>query len=369
MTKIFIAVLPAFVLLSACGGNSEKTSEDILFRGDTVVVSTVSPVLSKLEFKTLDQEPFNNEFRTVGTVQAQNGHFAQVCVPFDGRILSSRAVLGKRVKAGDPLFEFSSPELMDICKQYLQAVKTYEKSRSDYERKMKLVEHGIVSRKEIEEAYAEKENAGHEVESAEASLKVYGIDPVSAGAGSSMNIVAPISGEIVMNNVTPGSYIKSDSDPVITIADLGKVWVTALVKERFIGSVSKGCKAEIFTEADPERGIMGDIQYVGDLVDEQTRSVQVVISCDNADRMLKHGMYVSVHFMSEPKPAVVVPSSAVFQGNDRNYVFVCTDKEDTFVRRYVLTGSDDDNHSRICITEGLESGERIIARGGLYLND
>lgn len=369
MKKTYYAGILAVAILSSCAGAGEKNISEITYQDNSVTIKEGSPILSKIKMETVTTEPFSSEFRTVGTVQAQTGHYAEVGVPFDGRVTGARVRLGTRVRAGETLFEMSSPEFLEASKTYFQSLRTYEKAMADYNRKKALQNSGIVSQRELDESYTEAENARQDKESAEATIKVYGMDPATMTMGQSQKIVAPISGEVVRYEVTPGAFVKADSDPILTIAELSKVWVTAQVKERFIGSVAKGGKAEIFTEADPQNPILGEVIYVGSLVDEQTRSVEVVVSCDNPGIVLKHGMFVSVHFIGEPKESILVPSTAVFQGNNTSYVYVSTDRENVFERREITTGSTSDDKSKILVTEGLAKGENIIATGGLYLNN
>ncbi len=358
------------VALAACGnGEKQNANSELIFHGDTVTVDAGSPICSKIKMITLAEEPFSNEFRTVGTAQAETGRYAEVCTPFDGRVTRSAVRLGDKVRAGQVLFEMSSADFVEASKTYFQAVRQNEQAQAEYKRKQTLFEHGIAAKRELDEAMTEAENARKEMESAEATLKVYNMNASTLKMGQSLRICAPIDGEVVASSITPGQFVKADDEPLVTIADLSKVWVTALIKERYIGIVNAGGEAEIFTDAQPDKVIIGKVFNVGNLVDEETRSVQVVLACDNPDRMLKHGMYVSVHFMSEPKPSIVVPSTAVFQGENRSYVFVATGKANTYVRREVETGNSSDDNSKVSIRKGLKVGDQVIAVGGLYLND
>lgn len=360
----------ACLLLSSCKGAGEKQTEEIIYQGDCVTVSADSPILSKIQTAVLELEPFSSEFRTVGTVQAETGRYAEVGVPFDGRITKAKVSLGSRVHAGQTLFEVSSPEFFETGKQYFQNLRIYETAKAAYQRKLDLQDAGIVSVKELEEAYTEYENARQEKAAAEAAFKAYGMDPSTMEPGQAMRIVAPIGGEVVSCKLTTGAYVKSDGDALLTIADLGRVWVNAQVKERFIGAVSTGAEVEIFTEAEPETPLRGKVLNIGNLVDEQTRSVQVVVSCDNPQLKLKHGMYVSVHFISNPTDAIVVPSTAVFQGEATSYVYMAPeDSSHSFSRRQVIVGASNDDNTRVRIIDGLQAGERIVTEGGLYLNN
>lgn len=370
MNKTYIAGALAMAFLSAsCSGPGEKNISDISYQADTVTVRDGSPVLSKLKLETVGTEPFCNEFRTVGTVQAESGRYAEVGVPFDGRILNTKVRIGSSVRAGQTLFEMSSPEFMETGKEYFQSLRTYEKAQADYVRKQALQASGIVSQRELDEAFTEAENALRDKECAEAAIKAYGMNPAEMTTGQPLAVHSPISGEVVSYNLIPGSYVKADSEPVMTVADLSKVWVTAQIKEHFIGSVSKGSTTEIYTEAAKGTQLLGEVLYVGNIVDEDTRSVQVIVACDNREGILKHGMFVSVHFMAEAMESILVPSTAVFQGDGSSYVYVASSKEGCFVRRPVITGQENPRRDRILIEEGLEAGETILAEGGLYLND
>ena len=120
----------AAILTCSCAGNVQQNKEEVTYQGNTVTVDLESPILPKLNYATLAEQPFSNEFRTVGTVQAETGHFAEVNVPFDGRVTRSLVSLGTKVSAGQTLFEMSSPDFLEASKAYLQNVKIFEKAKA-----------------------------------------------------------------------------------------------------------------------------------------------------------------------------------------------------------------------------------------------
>lgn len=368
MKSTYCALIVASFTVAACSSNGERNVPELSYAGDTVTVNIDSPILSRLRMEKVGAEQFSSRFSTVGTVQAETGRYAEVTVPFDGRIISSNVRLGSRVHAGQTLFEMSSAEFLETSKLYFQNRRNYETAKANYERKKSLESSGIVSKRELEEAATEAENARHELECTESSIRVFGIDPSTITVGQAQKIVAPISGEVVKNTLTPGAFVKADGGEAVTVADLARVWVTVQVKERYINSLHVGEKAEVYTEADPANPIIGKVLYVGSLVDDQTRSVQVVVSCDNADRRLKHGMYVSVKVVAEPKSTILIPSTALFQGDGMTYVYICTEDPNVFLRHEVKAGVQDDGKSRVTVLGGLEEGDEIVAEGGLYLN-
>ena len=62
-----------------------------------------------------------------------------------------------------------------------------------------------------------------------------------------------------------------------------------------------------------DRNITGKVYHVNEIVDEATRSVKVLIECDNPDRKLKPGMYATVNFSTAPVNSIMIPVTALMQ--------------------------------------------------------
>lgn len=363
-----VFALPFILLLVSCGGKTEESGDrQLSFKGDSVFVNAASPVAGTIKTTEVSKEPFSSEFRTVGVATAENGKFGEVSLPFDGRVTGVYVTLGRKVRKGEPLFEIYSPEFNELVKEYYQALRTFEKLKVDYSRKQELFSHGIISKRELEELFAEYENASKDLESACSTLEVYNVNLDEVSVGQPVSILAPISGEVVVCDLTVGEYMKSDEKRPVVVADLSTMWINAYVKEHYLGHLNSNAGAEIFLDSSPDEKIDAGVFNIGSVVDSETRSVQVILACENNKRLLKHGMYVSVHFISEPKDEIVLPSSAIFQGEQHNYVYVCGKESGVFVRRRVVLGSGNDDNSRICIKSGLAVGEKVVVDGGIYL--
>ena len=208
--------------------------------------------------------------------------------------------------------------------------------------------------------------AGQEFEQAKSTLKVFNIDESSLSMGQSLKVTTPIAGEVVKCDMTIGSYVKEDAEPLAVVADLSQVWVAALVKEKYFGAIRPGDKVEVFTDAHPDQAIWGTLYYIGEVLDEETRSLEVIVACDNAARELKLGMFCEVHFQSSPAKAIVLPSTAIMQQGDDDYVFVEL-APGRYLRRRVKTETADSSRTRIL--EGLNEGERVVTEGGIFIDE
>lgn len=365
MNKLIFLSVGVCVLLASCKKNHfSDSSSDVKYVGDTVFVSEQSILTSKIKLQTVALEKFSKEFNTTGTVRAIAGQMAEIAPLFDGRITRSYVRLGQKVNVGAPLFEMHSAEFSETVKNYFLSLQTQKMKASNLQRQKDLVKNGVGAVKELEEAETDYEVAQKEYENAVANLKMLNLHPDEITMGQPLKIVSPIAGEVVQAHIVIGQYVKSDAEPLAVVAELSKIWVVAQVKEANVGSVSEDDKVEIRTEANPEQVITGQISHISELLDEETRSVQVLIACDNQDRKLKPGMFANVHFIGSPKDAIVVPSTAVLQNEDHAYVFV-RKSEGMYVRRAVKSVTA--GRQETLITDGLNPGDVIILEGGIYL--
>ena len=370
MHKYILAFL-CLPFIVACGDN--KTTEDItdlIFTGDTLFVKENSPVLEQIKVQHAELQDFSAEFRTVGTVRPVAGKLAEIAPPFAGRIVKSNVRLGQKVSVGTSIFELSSSEFNEAVKEYFAAQSANEVVQRNYNRQKELAANGVASQRDLDEAQSEANIAQQEFEQAKAGLRIFNVNvgdglAPSPQTGQPLNVISPISGEIIKYNITIGGYAKEDSEPLVVVADLSKVWVAALVKEKYFGAIKEGDRVEVFTDAHPNKIIWGTIYYIGEMLDEETRSLEVIVECNNADRELKLGMFCETHFLSAPTKAIILPATAIMQEQENDFVSIEIGKG-KFVRRKVEVESIKRNQVRII--SGVSEGENVVVEGGVYFN-
>ena len=355
-------------LMVACGNsNAPNETMDLTVEGDFIVVKENSPILEQIIVEKAQLQDFSAEFRTAGTVRPVSGKLAEIAPPFAGRVVKSHVRLGQKVGAGAPIFELGSSEFYEATKEYFAAQSANELAQRNLNRQKELAANGVASQRELEEAQSEATIALHEFEQAKAYLRIFYVetnDYSSLQMGQPLPVVTPITGEVVKLDVTIGGYVKEDAEPMVVIADLSHVWVAALVKEKYFGAIQQGDRVEIFTDAHPNKIIWGTIYYIGEMLDEETRSLEVIVECNNADRELKLGMFCETHFLSAPIQAIVLPSTAIMQEQENAYVLVEI-SNGRFVRRKVQTETV--HKGEVRIVSGIEEGESVVIEGGIFL--
>jgi len=160
--------------------------------------------------------------------------------------------------------------------------------------------------------------------------------------------------------------VNDPTQPLLSIADLGTVWVTALVPEKDVAEVTKNQDAEVSLTAYPGRTLRGKVLFMSDVLEADSRRNKVRIAFANPDYALKPNMFATVTLVAAPHLRVVLPTSALLMNNDRTSVFVATAPW-TFERRIVELQLEEG--ANVAVESGIKPGEQVVIQGGILLND
>jgi cobalt-zinc-cadmium efflux system membrane fusion protein len=354
-------------LLHACNSQSHESPNQlptISAVGDTVTVSENTSLLSKLKFVTTTNAQHAMKLNTAALVKIIPSNYVEIPVPFAGRIVKSHTTLGQKVAMNTPLFSISSSDYFEAQRAYLDAKQAFMLADNMLKRQKDLIEHGVGTKKELEEAETNFAMSNSALGNARAALKIFDSNLTNIVLGQPLLVRSPIQGEILSSSIVLGQYTKEDAPALLRIAELSKVWVSAYIKEKDLPAINQLAHVEISTDAIPNKKIQGKIVHINQFVDEASRNIEVLIACENTDRTLKPGMYVNAEFEQRMTPTLFIPAKAVLLSNDKSFVWVET-SPNTFVRRFVTTGvTVGDN---IQILTGLDTNERIVGEGAFYL--
>lgn len=353
------------IMCYACAGQrEEQETQDFSVSGDTITVSPQSPIAEKLKVSEATQELHQTTFTVSGVVKAIPNHYAEIASPFAGRVTRSFIRLGQKVSKGSPLFEISSPDFFETGKAYYQAKQEMELASKNLRREKDLYAHKVSAQKEVEEAEVNYELKKKDYENALAALKVFQIEPEQLVLGQPMIVRSPIVGEVVKNDIVIGQFMKEDADPVAVIADLNEVWVAANVKEKDMPLLSNLKQVEISLVSQLNRTFTGSIYHINELLDEDTRSVEVLIACDNKERLMKPAMYASVKLTDEAAETILIPTAAILQEENQAYVLLALGNNRCLKQKVETSATDGD---KSIIRSGLKPGERYVSDGAFYL--
>jgi cobalt-zinc-cadmium efflux system membrane fusion protein len=365
MKNILIKVLVLSTFLSACKNNSSEQDEaNYTIDGKIISLKENANIKSRIKVEKVVAEDFRLELVTAGIVRSIPNNYAEIAPPFAGRILKSFVRLGQKVEPGYPIFEISSPDYFNAQKEYFDAKQEFKQAELNLKRQQDLLKNGVGVQRELEEAETDFATKKSALKNAAAALRIFNINPENTVLGQPLIVTSPIKGEIVDNNIVIGQYLKEDAAPIAIVAELSKVWIVGQVKEKDIRFIHELDEVQVNIAAFPDRIIKGKVYHVNEIVDEETRSVQVLIECDNKERDLKPGMYVTVRFIDTPEPAILINSKAVLQMNDHQFVYVQVGKDQYEKRKIETEGT---SNGKVVVKSGLKSGDMVVCEGGIYL--
>lgn len=364
MRKLII-LLTALVALGSCDSNrSAKESADSSVSGDTVTVTPDSPLSKRIQTSAVELKEYNPSFTASGEVRAIPSRYAEIAMPFSGRIVSSLVDAGTRVSVGTPLFRINSGDFMEVVRAAYDARTEKEQAERALARASRMFESKMASARELEEAQADFDIKNRAAQNAAATLRVFGADISSLAPGEPLTVKSPIAGTVVTNRLVNGQYVKDDAEPGIVIADLSKVWVVANVKEKDFALLKGIDEVGITIDATPDTVFSGRVFHVNDILDPATRSVELIVECDNHDGIMKPNMFGTVHITDAATKAVLVPTKALRRKNDLAYVMQAIGNN-----RYkgVIVATGPAVGDCTVVTDGLSRGDMIVTEGAFYL--
>jgi Cu(I)/Ag(I) efflux system membrane fusion protein len=219
-----------------------------------------------------------------------------------------------------------------------------------------------------QQEYRDAEKIGNRelIDASGARLRALGIGAGAAQGGNGrVPFYAPISGVVTALEVQEGAMVTPEM-PVMTITELGSLWVIAEVPESQSGSLRVGAPVEIRFPSLPGETVAGKLEYLYPELNMETRTVRARITLDHPPATIRPNMLASVGLAGEAGEEIVnIPLGALIRSGKQERVVVALG-EGRFVARKVTAGAE--SGDRVAIREGLQAGEQVVVSGQFLLD-
>ena len=253
---------------------------------------------------------------------------------------------GVEVKAGAPLVEIYSPDLVVAQHEMLIALDSANSASLIESTTRKLLRWGLTQR---------------QVDELVRTRKVH----------ERLTLFSPVAGTVIEKVVQQKAVVKP-GEVLYRLANLDSVWVYLDLYENELAALQAGQPVEIRAGAVPGKVFKGKVRFINPVLSEESRTVKLVVAIDNAGKLLKPGMYVNARIEADvagtgkaARLALTVPLTAVLDSGMRKIVYVEKGRGQ-FLAVEVTTGERlDDAYP---ILSGLNEGDRVVTRGNFLLD-
>ena len=348
--------------------------------------------LAQLSIETVGYRSDPGDVDATGMISVDEDHSTPIVLPYSGQVGEVLVQAGQHVERGQPLLKIASSDFVDArntlfaaAAQRATAMAQLSTISENEKRQAAIYQTAGGALKDFRQAQSDLVTAQSAVRSADAALgaardklALLGKSPAEvqrleaagevAGIYAETTYHAPVSGVVATRDVAPGQYVSAGGDkPLMTIADLGRVWLIAQVAESDAASVRLGDPVDVTTPAYPGRVFHAVIDNVGAALDPATHRLPVRATVANPDLALKPQMFASFAIQRHRGgSAILVPAAAVIHEGDTARVWIAGKGGLLHARTVVVTDSVDGWDK---IGAGLKPGERVVTAGAIFVNE
>ena len=289
--------------------------------------------------------------RAPATVSAVQG--VTVSAEVGGRVAKIAFESGAMVEAGALLLQ------LDASSEYAQlaaAEATATLAETDVARIRKLGKRDLASDDAVDRAEAQAKETVAQVGIIRAQIE-------------KKSVKAPFTGRLGLRLVNLGEIL-SEGTPIVSLQTMDPVYLDFSVPQQQLGLLAEGMPVRAQTDAAPDELFNGRILAINPEVDAVTRSVRVRARVDNAEGLLRPGMFARVEVVRPERRAVLpVVATAVLYAPFGDSVFVIEDHENAETgesekilrQQFVQLG--ESRGDFVDVTEGLEADETVVTSG------
>lgn len=306
MKTIFIPV--AFLLLIACHTTPDKenpvastqpevskdiqvsaSAEEAVQLPDTVSVSEAS--VDGVTGAT--GMPNHSSFNGKMIVPPQR--HATVTLTMGGTVHETSVLPGEFVKKGTVLATLENPDFIILQQSFLEAHAQTEYLEAEFHRQERLSSQEAASQKRFQQSKADYLSMKSRLEAAAAQLTILGIqsaDLLKNGIQPYLQVKAPLNGYVASLAINLGKYV-SAGEPICDVIDKGETLLCLTAYEKDLEDLEPGCRVQFRVNGMGKQAFNAILLSVGQLVDADSRSMEVYARVKESNSRFRPGMYVT----------------------------------------------------------------------------
>lgn len=329
--------------------------------------SSAAPPPVPVEVATARLETIPIELHAIGTVEPIAS--VQLKAKVAGEILKVNFADGASVKIGDPLFEIDPSSYQAALKRAQANLSiaqfTAANATEQAERYTTLIKRGVASKEQFSQYIATAESQKSELDARRAD-----VDEAQLSLDWTQ-IKSPVTGRAGAALLKAGNIVQANTDVLTVINQMQPIYVAFPLPEGSLNDVREWMaksKPAVFVR-EPDSGELlgtGELAFIDNAVDRTSGMISYKATFLNEDEKLWPGQFVDVTLrLAEQSDALVIPSTAIMEGQEGPQVFVVNgDKAELRKVQVERTAGD-----LSLIKEGLKEGEHVVITGQLRVSN
>lgn len=380
MKYIYSLVLIS-ILITSCGGDKNKSVEDIIATNDLetirqkkaeldVSAQEIATQLKQLEksIKNLDPQEKIPLITTFSAKEAVFNHFVElqgsvntkqnlVIYPEYSGVLSRVYVKeGQKVSKGQILAKIDDGGL---SQQLSQLKIQSELAKTTFERQERLWNQKIGSEIQFLQAKAAYEG------------QLEATKQLQQQVGKTV-VRAPFSGSIDDVITEQGSVVAPGQTMLFRIVNLNNMYIETDVPERYISDITEGKEVKVNFPV-LGKDVDAKVRQAGNFINPANRTFKVEIAISNKDIAIKPNLTAKLRINDYTnKKAILIPQSIISENAEgQQYVYVIAEKNNNqeAIAKKVIIETGRTQGDVIEILKGISNGDEIISEGARNVKD
>jgi membrane fusion protein (multidrug efflux system) len=350
--KLTLAIVGLLVIVGALAGTKVLQIKTAIAAGKAYVQPPES-----ISTAVAHEEKWQGTFLAIGSIAAFQG--VTVTPEIAGTIREITFESGAVVTNGQLLIRLDTSS-EDAQLRSLEAQEDWAKITLD--RNQKLREQNMISQSDFDSAEASMKQAKANADAVRATIE-------------KKTIRAPFAGRLGIRQVNLGQYLDAGK-PIVSLQSLSPVYADFSLPQQDLAQLKTRMRVRVTTDAFPDRQFDGTLNAINPDLDSSTRSVGLQATFENADQLLRPGMFAKVEvLLPEEQNVLVIPATAVLSSpyGDSVYVVESEPAKDggkgglTVRQQFVRTGRPRGDF--VSVESGLKPGERVASSGVFKLRN
>ncbi len=341
--KIFIAAGIVVLIFVVLAGVKALQISAMISAGKSFV-----PPPETISSAVAHEEKWQDTLSAVGSINAAQGTTLASEVP--GTVAEIAFESGATVNKGDLLvrLDTSSEEA-----QLRAAESQLDWAKVSAERFRQLRQQNAVSQSELDQAEAALKQAQANADTINVTIE-------------KKTIRAPFTGRAGIRLVNLGESLDARK-PIVSLQSLTPVYADFSLPQQDLAQLKTGLTVQISCDAYPDKIFEGTLTAINPDLDSTTRSVGLQATLENAEQLLRPGMFVRASVTLPQEQAVLaIPATAVLSATYGDSVFVIeqsTNSGGGLVVRQQLIETGKSHGDFVSVKKGLKPGDRVASAG------